>query len=217
MPATAAITGDITLLSDDLYRGKSVSGGRPVARLGFAYEDLSGPYAGATASVVHAPGGEVQLLSVVEYAGVAQRLWPELTIDLGVMHTDYSRYWSGSRGTHYVEVYAGLIARRFNARISLSPDYLRPGWRAAYGEANATLASNELWDVSLHGGLFAWVAGGRPPGANRARYDWQISGGRKFGRFQIRAGWAGVGPQPDYYRGARRGHGTATVSISAAL
>jgi uncharacterized protein (TIGR02001 family) len=216
-PATAAVGGELTILSNDMFRGRSISGGRPVARLGLSYDDLAGPYAGLTITGVLARDGEAQLLSVQEYAGFAHRLRPELTLDLGVVNTDYARYWSGGRTARYTEIYAGLIGRRINGRVSFSPNYLQDGWKVAYGDVNVMLIATEAWDVSVHGGLLIWVAGGRPEGAGATHYDWQIGAGRRFGRFELRAAWAAGGPRPDYYRGRRRPHGAPTISIAAAF
>jgi len=217
IPAAAAVGGDVTLLSEAMFRGRSISAGRPAARIGLSYDDLAGPYAGLSVTGVLAEEGEAQLLSVQEYAGFAHRLRPELTLDLGVVNTRYSRYWSGDRRAGYTEIYAGLIGRRFNGRVSLSPNYLRHGRKAAYGDVNAILVSTDIWDVSAHGGVLLWIGGSRPEGARSAQYDWEIGGGPRIGQFRIRAAWVSGGPNDDYYHGGVHHRGRSTISLSASF
>lgn len=216
-PAAAAVGGDVTLLSEAMFRGRSISAGRPAARIGLSYDDLAGPYAGLSVTGVLAEEGEAQLLSVQEYAGFAHPLQPELTLDIGVVNTRYSRYWSGDRRAGYTEIYAGLIGRRINGRISLSPNYLRHGRKAAYGELNAILVSSDIWDVSAHGGVLLWIGGSRPDGARSAHYDWEIGGGPRIGQFRIRAAWVSGGPNADYYHGGMHHRGRPTISLSASF
>lgn len=216
-PARAGIGGGVTLVSNDMFRGRSISAGRPAASAALSYDDRSGLYGGVSASGQLARGGDAQLYAVQEYAGFARRIGPGLSLDLGVLNTNYTRYWSGGRAAGYTEVHAGLAGRRLAARIHFSPNYLRAGWRTVYGGVDYLLVSDRGWEIGVHGGALLWVAGGRPAGANFAHYDWQVSAARRIGSVQIRAGWAQGGPQADYYDGHARHRGSPLVSVSAAF
>lgn len=216
VPARAELGGEGAIASNDIFRGRSISAGRPVARMAVSYDDLAGPYIGGSASLI-GRGGAAHLLAVQAFGGVAIRVRPELTLDFGAIHTDYTRYWSGGRRAHYTEFYAGLAGRRLSARGYVSPDYLRSGWKTFYGEVNAVIVADGNWEASAHGGVLLWIAGGRPTGANFAYYDWRIEAARRIGPVRISVGWAAGGPQRDVYAGRAHHHGVPTLGISGAF
>lgn len=205
----------LSVQSNEMFRGRSISAGRPTANLALSYDAASGAYAGAAASAVFTPNRGMQPLAVQEYAGFARRIAGSTSFDLGIANTNYSEHWSGARAAGYTEAYAGIASARLSARVHFSPNYLRAGWRAVYVGVDYLIASTDRWAVGVHGGALLWVAGGRPPGARFAHYDWEVSAARRIGRFQLRAGWAQGGPQADYYGGNARHRGSPILSLAA--
>jgi uncharacterized protein (TIGR02001 family) len=200
-----------------MFRGRSISSGRPAATLSFSYDHRDGLYAGLSASALLARGDSAHLFAIEESGGYAQRLSPSLSLDVGIINTHYSRYWSGGRAAGYTEVHLGLDTRRLKGQISFSPNYLAGGWRTIYGMLDYQIVSSARWNIGVHGGTLLWIAGGRPRGARLAHYDWQISAARQIGAVQLGVAWASGGPQADRYGGRPRPHGAPVISLSAAF
>jgi uncharacterized protein (TIGR02001 family) len=215
--AHAQLGADATIVSNAMFRGRSISAGRPAATAALSYDHESGLYAGLSAGGLLTREGDARIFMVQEYAGFAHRMGPQLSLDLGILNTHYTRYWSNGRSAGYTEAYVGLTGKRLSARLHVSPDYLGAGWRTIYGGLDYLLVSDGRWDVGVHVGTLLWIAGGRPAGAHFAHYDWQIGAGRRIGRVQLRAAWAAGGPQADRYGGRQRPHGAPVLSLSTAF
>jgi len=211
----AEVGARLSAASDEIFRGRSISQGRPSFGLDLSYDDAGGFYLGGQAKGVAARGAGAQWLSLTEYGGYAWRTGRDLTIDLGITDTHYSRYSSLGRVAGYSEVTLGLIGRHLSGRLSLSPNWFGAGLTTGYAEAGATLGDPTGWQASLHGGVLQWLDGERPAGIPRTRYDWRIGLARDFGRVRAEAAWAAGGPRPDYYDGNPRGHGALVLSASA--
>lgn len=209
-------SGTAVLLSNDVFRGRSVSAGRPVARVGATLDWQDGTYVGVVAASTWR-GGEARLVSAQQFAGHAWRLDPNTSFDVGLVNTIYGRGSSSGRRVSYVEAYAGLTRRHVSTHFNLSPNYLRGGVWTLYADVDATVFQRDDWTVVAHGGAFAWLAGGRPPGAPTVHYDWRLGAARRIGRYQIEAAWAAGGPNKNFYRGRSRRAGGPLVSLTAAF
>jgi len=178
-PATAAVGVAVSAQSDDVFRGTSLSGGRPVASLDLAFDHPSGFYAGATATGVLAAHSGPRGLSLQEYVGFARRLAPELVADAGVSHSDYTEYYVGRDAARYSEVYVGLASRHLAARLSYSPRYFGYRRETLYGELEATVRPRPEWRLSAHAGVLGYLTGASPPGASDTIFDWRFSASRE--------------------------------------
>lgn len=216
-PARAGVGGRLSVASEDMFRGRSISAGRPTMSLDLAYDDARGPYAGVQAKGVLAGGFAPRALSAQAYAGYATRIGSALILDAGLNHTRFSRYSSLERKTGYSEVHVGLADNRSSARVSLSPDWLGRGNVTAYGEIGRQVALSDRWALALHGGLFLWLSDGRPPTVPQLRYDTRLTLSRRLGRVRLDAGWTTGGPRQDRYRGEERGHHILTIAASVPL
>jgi uncharacterized protein (TIGR02001 family) len=217
MPAAAAVGASVALVNDDVFRGRSLSAGRPVGTLDLSYDDASGAYAGASVAGVAARHEGARLFAVQEYAGYARRLNPGLTLDLGVINSNYTSYASGGRSTGYTELYAGLGTNHLSGRIGASPDYFRGGAYTLYGELNGSIGRAAGWHLIVHGGLLRWLNDRKPRGSPVTHYDWQVGIARRFGRFGAHFGWAAGGPNEDFYAGRARGHGAIVAGADFAF
>jgi len=214
-PAAAQVGAAASLLSDDRFRGFSLSDGHPVGTLELSYDDPSGFYAAASGTVVENGGDRLHPLGVNLNAGYAAAVGRDLTADLGIVHARYSRYSGLRSGLSYTEIYAGVSGKMLSSRIYFSPHYLGRG-ATAYAELNAQVPAGHDFTIEGHTGLFvpfyAYSGGSR----SRTRYDWSIGLSRPAGRFILRAALSGGGPRQDYYGDYSAGH-AVTFGIDCAL
>ncbi|SEB13539.1 TorF family putative porin [Variovorax sp. YR216] len=186
--AFAQVGGNIAFLTDDRYRGISLSQEKPTLRLGAAYDDPSGWFGGVslTEVMLYRPRWQVQVLG---YAGYAGRLSERLGWEAGATVVHFgadSKY-------DYQEVFGGLSGERWNARLHYSPDYFGSGTRTAYGEFNVGVPISPIMRVTAHAGALmrlggASIEGGRVSldgslGLAVARDAWEaqiawVAGGR---------------------------------------
>jgi uncharacterized protein (TIGR02001 family) len=215
--AHGEIGARLSAASEEIFRGRSISTGRPIMGLDLSYDDARGFYLGAQAKGVATRGHGAQLLSLTEYGGYAWRTGKGLTLDLGVLNTHYSHYSGLGRDTHYSELTLGAIGRRLSGRVSISPNWFGPGNYTAYGETSATIGDPTRWQLTLHGGVLQWVHRPRPSTVARTRYDGRVGIARDFGRVRGEAAWTIGGPRPDFYNGRGRGHDAVVLSASIRL
>lgn len=189
----------LTAASDDRFRGRSISGERPVATALASYDDVRGPYAGVSVTAVATRDEGVQPLRSVQYLGYAKRLHSGLTLDAGVVSRLYTRQFTGGYADVFVEAYVGVIGRRVSGRLYLSPDFDGRGGNSAYAEVEALLFERGRWSMSGHLGL---LAPPREPGQRRAlkELDWRPGATRTFGRLGVSLQWVGSGPDDDTRR-----------------
>jgi uncharacterized protein (TIGR02001 family) len=208
-PASAQIAAAASVFTDARFRGYSLSGGRPVAILDFAYDDPSGFYADVAGSGVLRRGGDPAPLGLQLTGGYAKRLKSGTTVDFGISHSSYSHYSGSGQGRSYSEVYAGIARGAFSSRIFLSPHYFATGHWTAYGEINATVSPARRWSVDGHVGVLVPL---RTHSGERYRRDcdWRIGLSRQLGRVSLRAAWSGGSSGYDFYN-ERRHHRSALV------
>ena len=99
---SAQVSGSVAVVSDYLFRGVSLSEGRPAAQLNVNYDDASGWYAGGFASSVRLvadPGSHAQLIA---YTGYARRLGSGLSFDAGASYAAFLQV----AGYDYAELHA---------------------------------------------------------------------------------------------------------------
>ena len=211
-PAAAEVRVTGVIASDDRFRGRSVSEGRPVASLDLAYDAANGAYVGVTTTGVAHAGP--QLLAVQAYAGYVARLGTGPAIDVGVTHANYSSEYDGHNSGRYSEVYAGLVTRRFATHLYYSPDYFASGRSTLYGEIDSSVSPAPSWRISGHAGVLRVLHGPRGPGLRRPQYDWRIGVTKALGGFDLQLAWAGAGPEPDYYAGRTRSRSGLVASLT---
>ena len=211
-PAAAEIGATASVFSDSRFRGYSLSGGRPVAILDFAYDDPSGFYGDAAVTGVLRKGGDPSLLGGQLTAGYARRLKSGTTLDFGITHSTYSNYSSRQRGNSYTEVYAGISRGAISSRIFLSPHYFASGHWTAYGEVNANVSPARKWSINGHVGLLVSL---RTPNSEAydSQVDWRIGLSRQVGRLSLHAAWSDGAPGRDFYYGSY--HSRSAVVVGA--
>jgi uncharacterized protein (TIGR02001 family) len=214
-PANADAGATASLYSDLQFRGYSLSAGRPVAILDFAYDDPSGFYVDASGTGV-LRSSRPEPLGLQLTGGYARRLKSGTSLDFGITHSTYSAYSSAGRSNSYTEVYAGIARGALSSRIFLSPHYFESRRWSAYGEVNASVSPLRRWDVDGHLGLHVPL---RAPAneSYRPEVDWRLGLTRELGPLSIHASWSGGAPGRDTYRGRYRSRSALVLGASWVL
>jgi uncharacterized protein (TIGR02001 family) len=211
--ADAQVAATASLFSDLRFRGYSLSGGHPVAMLDFAFDDPSGVYGDVTATSVFQSGGEPAPLALQLSGGYAKRFNSGTTLDLGVTHSNYSRYYSGGRGTSYTELYVGASRGGLSSRIFLSPHYFTRGLWVVYGEVDGSVQPARNWSLDGHIGMLVPVRTTIARERYHAGFDWRLGATRDLGRLALHAAWTEGARGSDYYGG--RAHHRSAVIVGA--
>jgi uncharacterized protein (TIGR02001 family) len=197
-PVAAQVATSISIFSDDRFRGYSLSSGRPVGILDLSYDAPNGFYAALSGSAVATRHDGLQPLGVQLNGGYAKRLSSGLTFDLGIVHSNYSTYSSRNADKSYTEVYAGLAGKTLSSRISISPDYLKPGAWTVYGEVDATVPAGKKLRVAGHLGLLTPLdRRGYSGDTLRPELDWRLGLARDLGPVTLTIAWTGISRNRD--------------------
>ena len=214
-PANAEIGTALSAATDLRFRGYSLSAGRPVGTFDFAYDDPSGFYASASAIAVAHHG--IEPLGVQLSGGYAKRFESGTTLDLGIVHSNYSHYSSQGSGNSYTELYAGIGRKALSARMSFSPHYFNYRTWTVYGELDGSVSPARRLQLDGHVGLLVPVRTTAIAPNQHAEYDWSLGLSRQFGRASARAAFSGGGPGRDFYREYHRRRTALVLSLSYAL
>lgn len=204
-PASAQVGAAISIFSDGRFRGWSVSNHHPIALLDLSYDNPNGVYVAASGTV-GASGGGIHPVALKLNAGYARRLSSGVTLDGGIVHSRYSRYWDATAGYSYTELYAGGTWRDLSARFYVSPRYFETRSSTLYGELEGSL--NLAAELRLNGHVGALVPlQARNGSQTHPVLDWKVGLSRQFGRVSAHASWSGRGR-------VRRYEGTYTRSTN---
>lgn len=121
MAARAQASGSVAVVSDDRYRGVSLSDGRPVLQLGAGFDAADGAYVGGFASGARLDGRDAVRWQA--YGGRAGRFGARTSWDVGAQYTGFA----GDFGRAYPELYAGIAGQRWGVRLSYAWHYFGVG------------------------------------------------------------------------------------------
>jgi uncharacterized protein (TIGR02001 family) len=169
-PAYAELSGNVAAVSDYRFRGISQSDRAPAVQASVAYDHPTGLFAGLFASTVQFSGAFQADVETFVQAGVARRVRPELSWELG---GGCYAYPGANLDWNYCEAFLGVAWREATARVHYTPNYLNGGARAAYVEVNATHALSERTALVGHVGFWRSDGGGRVA-APRSRFDVRV-------------------------------------------
>jgi uncharacterized protein (TIGR02001 family) len=216
-PASAQVGTAVSIFSDDRFRGYSISGGHPVGLLDLSYDAAGGVYANVSASVVASSGDGLRPLGLQVNGGYAKRLSSSVTLDLGVVHSNYTHYSSRGSARSYTEAYAGLTGKLVSTRLYLSPDYLKPHAWTLYGEVDGNLPVATRLRLLGHIGMLVPLRSGGDGEDYRREIDWRVGVARDFGPISLHLAWTGVRPGHDPYRNREHGRSALILGLSYAL
>lgn len=195
--AAAQTSGSVTLLSDDRFRGLSLSDGNPSAQLGLNYDSPQDWYAGA--QVAGANLRERDMAQWTAYGGLARRLASGWSWEAGASVSHFSR----AHDSDYGEWYAGLASERLGLRVYFSPHYFGRDLRTAYVEANGFYPLGEPLKLVAHAGALRYLP--RDGADVPARYDARLGLAAALGDWNVQLAWVaassrgpGEGASPYY-------------------
>jgi len=208
----------VSIFSDDRFRGYSLSDGRPVGILDLSYDAPNGLYGALSGSLVASRHDGVQPLRLAANAGYAKRLRSGFTVDIGAVHSRYSKYSGiGSSGRSYSEVYAGLAGKLVGARVSISPDYIGAAHWTAHGEINGHIDLSSKWFLDGEIGVLVLLGNAAYHASSSARLDARAGIARRLGRFTLHAAVTTHTEGPDIYTIREHGRTALVVGISSSL
>lgn len=216
-PAAAEVGAAVSVFSDAQFRGYSLSSGRPVGVADLSYDDPTGFYFAFSGSVVAISDQRLKPLKLQLSGGYARRLPRGFTVDVGAVHSSYSRYSSRSEANSYTELYAGLSRGAVTSRIYFSPHYFGPGWRTFYGELDATATPMRKLRLNGHVGMLVPIDYRTANSDRRPQYDWRLGIAREISRGTIHVIASGGGPGSDYYSGHPHNRTALTLGLSWGL
>ena len=176
--------GSIVAESDYRYRGVSLNGEDPSLRVSVAYDHPSGWYAGASLAQVELEPGPKRMATTA-YAGYVRRNAMGWAWETGVT---LSRF-SGDTDHDYGEVFGGILAAGWSARLYFAPHYFGGGGRTLYAEVNAGAPLAGTLRAFAHLGALARLAGDAPVGTPRTRYDTRAGLGLRMADWDVQLAW----------------------------
>ncbi|MBV8667005.1 MAG: hypothetical protein JO269_11035 [Burkholderiaceae bacterium] len=186
LPAAAQTSGSVSLVSNYLFRGISLSDGNPVAQASVEYDGTQDWYAGLFASPVSIEHDPAHAQAIV-YGGYAHPLWGAWSWDAGAGATRFA----GDAADNYAEIFAGFSGEHLSGRVSYSPNYYGLDVRTVYTELNANYTLLEPhWRVLAHLGYLhvppLWYA------TTASRYDSRVGLAANFGNWDVQLTWVAV-------------------------
>ncbi len=191
-PAAAQVGATVSAFTDARFRGYSLSGGHPAGFIDLSYDSPSGFYAALSGSAVADPEGP-QPLGLQLNAGYARQLPGEITVDSGIIHSEYARYSTRGRTNSYTELYVGVSHKALSSRIFFSPHYFQANWMTLYGEVDGNFRLAPKLRATGHLGMLVPLHS--PAGSTlRSEWDWRLGLTRQFGPVSLQLAWTGARP-----------------------
>lgn len=197
----AEVGASVSILTDDRFRGHSLSEGRPALAFDLSYDDAAGIYLGGSATIVATAHSGLRFLEFREYAGYARRIKSGPVLDIGITHSNYTEYFSGRDAADYNEVYIGVITENLSYRIHYSPNYFRTGTTVIYADVDGIVRPAQKWRLIAHFGVLEPIGRPQPAGKIHRQYDWRLGVGVGAGAFDLQLAWTGAGPDSNFYVG----------------
>lgn len=141
----SAITANVALTTDYLYRGISQTSGGPAIQGGFDYAHESGFYVGTWASSITFDDA----IEIDYYGGFAGSLTEAIEFDVGVLYYDYP----GAGDDDFVELYGGLTYMGVTAKAAWSDDFFAGSGESVYYTLDYGFDLTEDLSLGLHYGL----------------------------------------------------------------
>jgi uncharacterized protein (TIGR02001 family) len=213
-PVAAQVGATVSIFSQATFRGYSLSDGHPVAQLDFGYDDPTGIYGAISASGMLRDDGP-KPLGLVLNAGYATHLKGGTILDVGAIHSRYSRYSTSDRSNSYTEFYAGVGHKWVSSRLYLSPHYFEAGVWTLYGEVNGNFSPARKWTVDGHVGMLVPLRTPADVQGFGTEYDWRVGVTRELGPVSLHLVWTDGSPDNHSYRG--REHAGSALIAGASL
>ena len=210
LPARAQLGATVAVESDYRFRGVSLSESRPSLRASFNYDAPNGCYGGASATGVELEHGD-RYAQVLGYAGCVTPIGVDRQVEAGAT---FSHFTTDS-SYDFAELYVGLLAGGWGARIHFAPNYFGRNVSTVYAELDAHRVLDENFRLFGHLGVITRISG-NGGGESRTRGDVRVGAGWIWRGLDLQLSWVGAtagGPYPAVY-GGRRSTWVAGASYS---
>jgi len=210
LAARAQLGATVAVESDYRFRGVSLDPSGPSLRAAFNYDAPNGCYGGASATQVELEHGD-RYAQVLGYAGCATPIDLDRQVEGGATFS----HFTGDSRYDFAEVYVGLLAGRWGARVHFAPDYFGRHVSTLYAEFNVHTELDENFRLFGHLGVITRISGDGH-GQSRARGDLRVGAGWVWRGLDLQLSWVGAtdgGPYPAVY-GGRHGAWVAGASYS---
>lgn len=141
----SAITANVALTTDYIYRGISQTSGGPAIQGGFDYAHESGFYLGTWASSITFDDS----IEIDYYGGFAGSLTDDIEYDVGFLFYDYP----GASNDDFLEFYAGLTYAGLTGKVARSDDFFGGTGESYYWTLDYGFDLSDNFSVGLHYGL----------------------------------------------------------------
>lgn len=200
LSARAQLGATLAVESDYRFRGVSLDGPGPSLRASFNYDAPNGCYGGASATRVEPEHGD-RYAQVLGYAGCTTPLDVDRLVEAGATYS----HFSGDSSYDFAELYVGLLAGRWGARLHFAPDYFGRKVSTLYAEFDAHTVLDENFRLFGHLGVITRISGSGN-GESRTRGDLRVGAGWVWRSLDLQLSWVGAtegGPYPAVYGGRR--------------
>jgi uncharacterized protein (TIGR02001 family) len=181
--ALAQISGQVSVASDNVFRGVSINDNRPTAAAELNYDAAAGWFAGGQVAQTRFYGESHSNPEIVVDAGYAHAMTSGLSWEVGATYSTFPNFtfWN------YAEGFVGILSDNWNARLSWSPNYFGRHQHTAYAEFNYSHPLGDRLRLLTHvGAVHADAA--QNLGSNRA-FDASIGLGARVSNVNIQMNW----------------------------
>jgi uncharacterized protein (TIGR02001 family) len=182
--ALAQVSAEVSVATDNEYRGVSLNDKQPAPAVDLAYDSSAGWFAGTFASQVRFYAQDHSSLEMMVDAGYARKTASGLSWELGATSSifpDFAFY-------NYSEVFAGLSSNDWSARVYYAPDYFGRNWRTLYAEFNYAHPLSEHLRLLGHVGILQGTF--KTTNASAHTLDASVGIAAKLADFNIQLAWA---------------------------
>jgi uncharacterized protein (TIGR02001 family) len=213
-PAGAEVGATVTLTSQERFRGYSVSDGYPAATFSISYDDAAGPYIEGSIMVAGNLSDGLERSRFEGNAGYALRLKNGPTVDVGVVHAEYTGYQIYGKQAVFTEVYAGIITRHLSVHAHYSPNYFQRSVTTFYTDMDGSVPLTSRVRLSAHYGLLFQIDGGHEPAGTRTR-DWRIAASTDVKQLTFELALASGSDKRSFYGVVKNGGTALLFSVTA--
>lgn len=153
--SSAQVSGNFSVLSDDRFRGVTLTQGHPAAQLDVTYDDSSGLYGGVFLSNAKFYPHGPEEMQAVGYGGFARRLANGWNVDAGATYSTFT----SDADYRYLELNTGISSENLNARLYYSPNYFGVSVHTVYAELNGSYRLLDQLKLIGHAGLIKAFSG----------------------------------------------------------
>ncbi len=213
LPSRAQVAASVSLESDDLFRGVSLSDGRPVLNLGLAYDHRSGAFGGVTVTAVDTRHSDIKTLGYAAYLGYARRLDDGASWEVGVTNSRTLVYLDRRYSNYYTEIYAGFSKNNISTHIYYSPRYLDEDAAAVYVDIDGAVEPAKDWRLFGHAGVLMSL-GRTAPSGGRTRLDMRAGVARTYKAAELHLAWTASSRQPFYPEWRKQKRSTLEAGVA---